>query len=94
MAKATRTKVTRKQRRKLASPDALAFARRLREGREAARLTQLDLANAVGCHPQMINRYECAECMPKSSLRVVHMAQAIGRSVEWLTTGRGPKAAA
>jgi len=62
-----------------------AFASRLRELREAAKLTQHDLATRIGVRESQINSYERGRAVPRVE-RLARIAEAVGGDVSELAT--------
>lgn len=56
---------------------------KLKEVRKAAGLSQMQLAEAVGCHQKDISRYESGQREP-GALMLKKMAQALGCSMDAL----------
>lgn len=71
--------------------DAGSFAARLREVREAAGLTQADLAQRVGMTQGQISKLERGE--REESTKTAEIAHECGVNAYWLATGKGPKQA-
>lgn len=65
-----------------------AFATRLKEARETARLTMAQLGVAVGVSPQAVFKWESGTAMPGSD-RLSRLAIALGVPVQYLLTGTG-----
>ena len=71
-------------------PLANSFAWRLKSARQAAGLTQKQLADRVGLKSQAtIGMLETGE--RKESRRAVQLAHALGVSAMWLIAGQGPR---
>ena len=64
------------------------FGRRLRELREAAGLTQHELAEKAGCHKQTITKLE-AEAQEPAWPLVLALTQALGVTCEAFAPRRG-----
>jgi transcriptional regulator with XRE-family HTH domain len=71
-----------------------AIGRRLHRARTSAGLTQQDLASRAGVEQVTISRYEGGRVESPTVPNVVRLADALGVSIEWLTTGRGSQRAA
>ena len=61
---------------------------RIREAREAKGTKASALADAVGCRPTTIWRYEARGMQPSPQV-LARIAEELGVSMEWLTTGKG-----
>lgn len=70
--------------------DAGSLARRLREAREEAGLSQREVARQLGIAPSTVSRWERGEARPRSDA-LPRLAEVLGVSVEWLAgEGSGP----
>ena len=68
--------------------DNATFGMRLREAREKAGLSQMDLSEKCGASQTMISNWERGRFFP-SLYYVIHVAQALGVRVGWLAAGEG-----
>lgn len=68
----------------------MGFETRLKSAREAAGLTQVQAAKALGTYQVTVSRWETAKMVPPTE-RLVKIADALGVHVEWLATGEGPR---
>jgi transcriptional regulator with XRE-family HTH domain len=59
---------------------------RLRKARTELRLTQDDIASAVGVTRNAVSLWESDASLPKGA-RLERVAHAVGRSLQWLMTG-------
>lgn len=66
----------------------LSFGERLRRAREAAGLTQVELAERLGIKQNQISQWEADNTGPKRD-RLPTLAAAVGASIEWLLSGTG-----
>lgn len=64
------------------------FGERLRWAREAKKLTQADLAKAVGLSPGAIGNYEAGD--RDSSRKLAELSRALEVNALWLSSGTGP----
>lgn len=64
--------------------DNQAFGRRLREAREAAGLSQRDLAREAQVTPETVCRVERGRQREVSSWTLARFADATGRTMDWL----------
>lgn len=65
------------------------YAARLKRARELAKLTQIDLAAALGVKPQAIQYLENAKKRARGSKYTAGIARATGTDAHWLATGEG-----
>lgn len=66
---------------------------RIKSARDAAQLSQYQLAQAIGVTPNTIWRYEHGEMRPRGDV-IVRLAEKLGRPVEWFYQGSGDPEAA
>lgn len=71
--------------------DAMAFAERLKAARAAAKMTQDQLARAIGVTPSAISHLESGSSKSLSMEHIFACADALGINAKWLCTGHGPK---
>lgn len=63
---------------------------RVRRARALARISQEDLARAVGVHRSAVAQWESRDGSLPSMRHLILIATATGVCLEWLGTGRGP----
>ena len=68
--------------------DARQIGIRLREARDAAGLSALELADHLGVKASTIDRWESGERSPRGQ-RVIKLAGILGVSLSWILVGRG-----
>lgn len=68
------------------NPALLGFAKRLKEARLAAELSQQDLADRLNTNKGMISGYEAAIYDPRQSV-IPELAKSVGVSINWLMLG-------
>lgn len=61
----------------------LKLSEKLKKCRKDAGLTQIEMAEAIGVHPNTFRKWEGGERIPNAS-KLVDIAKAAGTSVEWL----------
>ena len=61
----------------------LNFSEKLKKCRKNAGLTQVEMADAIGVHPNTFRKWESGERIPNAS-KLIDIARASGTSVEWL----------
>ena len=61
----------------------LKLSEKLKKCRKDAGLTQVEMAEAIGVHPNTFRKWEGGERIPNAS-KLVDIAKAAGTSVEWL----------
>lgn len=66
------------------------MASRIRRARIGARMTQTDLANAVGVSRSAVAQWETRDGTSPSTEHLTEIAVKTGVQFEWLATGRGP----
>ena len=64
-----------------------AFGLRVKETRKNRKLTQKELAQKLGIHYQLLNKYEGGYILPQPE-KIVTLADFLGVSVDFLLTGR------
>jgi transcriptional regulator with XRE-family HTH domain len=69
------------------------IALRIRSARQAARLSQAELAAILSLSRSAIAQWECASGSTPSTTSFVGLAAALNCSFEWLATGKGPRIA-
>lgn len=62
---------------------------RIRVARQRARLSQEQLAIALGVTRGAVANWECSDAVLPASARLAKLAQITGVAYEWLATGRG-----
>lgn len=68
------------------------IALRVRSARQAARLTQAELAARLGLSRSAVAQWESATGSVPSTASFAGLAAALGCHFEWLATGQGPRA--
>ena len=61
----------------------LKLSEKLKKCRKDAGMTQVEMAEAIGVHPNTFRKWEGGERIPNAS-KLVDIAKAAGTSVEWL----------
>lgn len=69
------------------------IALRIRSARQAARLTQSELAAALNLSRSAVAQWESASGSAPSTASFARLAAALGCTFEWLATGQGPRSA-
>lgn len=67
------------------------IALRIRSARQAARLTQSELAVALNLSRSAVAQWESATGSAPSTASFARLAAALGCTFEWLATGHGPR---
>lgn len=67
------------------------IALRIRSARQAARLTQSELAAALNLSRSAVAQWESASGSAPSTASFARLAAALGCTFEWLATGQGPR---
>lgn len=70
------------------------IALRIRSARQAARLTQSELAAALGLSRSAVAQWESASGSAPSTASFARLATTLGCTFEWLATGQGPRSVA
>jgi transcriptional regulator with XRE-family HTH domain len=66
-----------------------AFGARVKEARKSRTMTQKDVAQRMGIHFQLLNKYEGGQTLPQPE-KIVTLANLLEVSVDYLLTGRTP----
>lgn len=70
------------------------IALRIRSARQAARLTQSELAAALDLSRSAVAQWESASGSAPSTASFARLATTLGCTFEWLATGQGPRSVA
>ena len=70
--------------------DGVTLAERIKEARQAAQLTQQQLADACGISMQAVSHWEQGRSKEITASNLFHLADVLRVDPRWLATGEGP----
>jgi len=66
------------------------LGQRIREARECAQIRHVDFARLVGTTANTLWKWESDTNPPRSTEKLVQIADALGITLDWLIAGKGP----